>query len=122
MRMLPFTARIVEVIRSIPEGRLMTYGSVAAMAGNRRAARQVVRALHSLGESHGLPWHRVMNSERRISLPGDHGELQLGLLAAEGVEPGVGGRFDSALFVEVSEGSIEQPLEQVFPVQEEEQR
>ncbi|SDT50301.1 methylated-DNA-protein-cysteine methyltransferase related protein [Paenibacillaceae bacterium GAS479] len=107
--MQPFTARIVDAVRSIPEGRLMTYGSVAEMAGNRRAARQVVRVLHSMGESQGLPWHRVINSERRISLPGELGELQLALLAAEGAEPSLGGRFDANLMVEVQpdlEGAI----------------
>ncbi|MGN7453624.1 MGMT family protein [Paenibacillus pasadenensis] len=101
--MQPFTASVVQVVKAIPEGRLMTYGAVAAAAGQPRAARQVVRVLHSMGESQGLPWHRVMNAARRISLPGDGGELQLALLAAEGTEPGLDGCFDEARFMRADE-------------------
>ncbi|MBM3323411.1 DNA methyltransferase, partial [candidate division WOR-3 bacterium] len=46
----PFTTRITEVIKSIPEGRVATYGQIAAMAGDPRATRQVVWVLRSLSE------------------------------------------------------------------------
>ena len=94
--MQEFTQRVIEVIISIPAGRVMTYGAVAAAAGNARAARQVARVLHSMGESHGLPWHRVVNATGSVSLRGEGGELQRGLLAAEGVECGLNGRIDLA--------------------------
>jgi methylated-DNA-protein-cysteine methyltransferase related protein len=92
--MQPFTEKVIGIIASIPEGRVMTYGSVAAAAGSPRAARQVVRILHSLGERHGLPWHRVVNAAGAISLQGDAGELQRGLLAAEGIYEGLHGSID----------------------------
>lgn len=64
----------------------MTYGLVAAMAGNPRAARQVSRILHSLSRKHGLPWHRVINSRGTISLPrGDGYEVQREMLLSEGI-------------------------------------
>jgi len=63
-----------------------TYGQVAALAGNRRGARQVVRVLHSSSRKEGLPWHRVINSKGMISLTGEGFDIQRSLLEAEGVE------------------------------------
>lgn len=82
----PFTLRVMEVVRSIPEGRVSTYGTIARMAGNPRAARQVARVLHSLSRPEGLPWHRVVNREGRVSLaPHQGGERQRELLEGEAV-------------------------------------
>ena len=94
-----FTTRAVRAIRSIPAGRVATYGQIATLAGNPRAARQVVRVLHSCSKRERLPWHRVVNREGRISLPplGGH-EEQRALLLREGVEFGESGRIDLARF------------------------
>lgn len=82
-----FTQKVIDVIRAIPFGRVATYGGVAAMAGNRRAARQVVRVLHTSSRKEGLPWHRVVNREGKISLPEHNGyNRQKTLLIQEGVE------------------------------------
>lgn len=80
--MNPFTLKVVQIIRSIPPGRVMTYGQVARLAGNPRAARQVARILHSLSRTEQLPWHRVLNAKGEISLEGDEQQLAL---EAEGV-------------------------------------
>ena len=64
-----FTAEVVEIIGSIPKGKVMTYGGIARLAGNPRGARQVSRILHSMSRKYGLPWHRVINSQGKISLP-----------------------------------------------------
>lgn len=91
----PFTKRVIEVLGRIPHGRVATYGQIAALAGNPRAARQVVRILHSCSRSHNLPWHRVINTRGRISLaPGDGFELQRAMLSDEGVVFGIGDRID----------------------------
>ncbi|MBB6634346.1 MGMT family protein [Cohnella thailandensis] len=93
--MQPFTQRVVAVIRGIPAGRVMTYGQVAAAAGSPRAARQVVRILHSLSEKHGLPWHRVVNKNGEIAIQEEEGSYtQRLLLEEEGVSFGLGGRID----------------------------
>jgi len=77
---------VIEIIRGIPQGRVLTYGLVAAMAGNPRAARQVARILHSSSRKHGLPWHRVINSRGTISLPRGNGyEEQKEMLLSEGI-------------------------------------
>ncbi|MBN1685697.1 MAG: MGMT family protein [Spirochaetales bacterium] len=79
-----FTRRVIEVISSIPFGRVTTYGAVAAAAGNPRGARVVVWVLNSSSERENLPWHRVINSKGGISLkPGYGFELQKQLLESE---------------------------------------
>jgi methylated-DNA-protein-cysteine methyltransferase-like protein len=91
----PLTERILAVLRAIPKGRVAAYGQIAAMAGSPRGARQVVRILHSMGEKEKLPWHRVINSAGRISLPMDGpGGLQRKLLLKEGVSVDANGRVD----------------------------
>jgi len=77
-----FTFRAAELIRSIPKGKVATYGQIAGMAGEPRGAREVVKVLHT---QKNLPWHRVLAAGGRITLPGQGGALQRKLLEAEGV-------------------------------------
>ncbi|CAI9396210.1 DNA base-flipping protein [Bacillus sp. T2.9-1] len=83
--MKPFTKRVVNIICAIPKGKVMTYGQIAKIAGSPRAARQVVRVLHTLSEKYQLPWHRVLNSKGCIGLTGEHGQLQRRILEEEGM-------------------------------------
>ena len=81
-----FYQRVIDIIKSIPEGKIATYGQIAKYAGNPRAARQVAYILHSSSEKDNLPWHRVINSKGSISLKPRHGyELQKQMLEKEGV-------------------------------------
>jgi methylated-DNA-protein-cysteine methyltransferase-like protein len=71
----------------IPVGKVATYGQIAQLAGNNKAARQISRILHSSSEKYDLPWHRVINSQGRISMrPGDGFEMQKAMLESEGVQ------------------------------------
>lgn len=80
------SARIIGLIGRIPRGKVASYGQIAALAGAPNGARQVARLLHSSSGKHRLPWHRVVNSQGRISLPPGGGlELQKKLLEAEGI-------------------------------------
>ena len=84
--MEPFTERVVEIIKGIPEGKVMTYGQIAALAGSPRGARQVVRILHSLSEKYKLPWHRVINVKGEIVIKDyESRNLQKEFLESEGV-------------------------------------
>lgn len=81
-------AAIYRAVRSIPRGRVATYGQVALLAGMPGAARTVGWALRALAEkSHRrVPWHRVVGARGVISLgDGPSGQLQRALLRAEGV-------------------------------------
>lgn len=95
-----FTQRVLRVIQAIPEGKVLSYGRAALLAGKPRGARQVSRLLHSMSEKHGLPWHRVINAEGRISLEPSRGyELQKALLEDEGVEFSLSGRVDLSIYL-----------------------
>ncbi len=93
----PFTRKVIEIIQSIPPGKVTTYGIIALHANNHRAARQVARILHSSSRKHNLPWHRVVNKEAKISLrPGNGFELQKQMLEAEGIKFARNGRISFA--------------------------
>jgi methylated-DNA-protein-cysteine methyltransferase-like protein len=80
------TRRIVEQIRAIPAGFVVSYRDIAQASGLPNGARQVARVLHALAEKEGLPWHRVIRADGKIALPrGGLGELQAAMLRAEGV-------------------------------------
>lgn len=77
----------------------MSYGQIAGLAGNHRAARQVARILHSMSKKHHLPWHRVINAKGQISLPNEESyNEQLLSLENEGVEVEVNGFIDLAKY------------------------
>ena len=84
--MQPFSERIVKVIKKIPKGKVASYGQIADLAGNKKAARQVVRILHTLSAREKLPWHRVIGGKGTISLkPGQGYEIQRAMLLEEGI-------------------------------------
>lgn len=91
-------------MRSIPTGRVTTYGTVASLAGQPRAARQVGFALAAWGGSHrDVPWHRVLRSMGRGFAVVSAREpaamaKQRKLLEAEGVRFDAGGRVRLADF------------------------
>lgn len=85
---LSFKNAVIEIIKSIPHGRVTTYGTVAALAGSPRSAREVGYLLHSLTQKHNLPWCRVINKKGFISIRGNDinmKNLQKSLLEEEGV-------------------------------------
>jgi methylated-DNA-protein-cysteine methyltransferase-like protein len=79
----PNIQRIRSTILSIPRGHVSSYGAVARAAGIPRGARLVVR---TLGQSHGLPWHRVVAAGGRIAIPAEGGLDQRFRLEMEGVK------------------------------------
>ncbi len=92
--MTQFTEEVLVIIQRIPRGRVMSYGQVAKLAGNARGARQVARILHSMTQKYNLPWHRIINSEGRISIAGGLAKNQKELLQSEGVEVSEDGYID----------------------------
>lgn len=92
--------RIYAVVRRVPEGRVATYGQVAAVAGLPGHARQVGYALHASRPEDELPWHRIVNAKGEVSPrsePGYEG-LQQAMLEAEGIELGPTGKIDLKRF------------------------
>lgn len=78
---------IWQTVQAIPPGRVATYGDVARAAGLPGLSRFVGYALRQLAADTQIPWHRVINSQGRISLPaGSEGfQEQSQRLLAEGI-------------------------------------
>jgi methylated-DNA-protein-cysteine methyltransferase-like protein len=86
--MTQFKQTVLTIIASIPKGKVMSYGQIAAHAGSPRAARQVGGILRASSDSDRLPWWRVLNNEGRITIKGNWfatKELQKSLLEKEGI-------------------------------------
>jgi methylated-DNA-protein-cysteine methyltransferase-like protein len=85
--MTEFQEAILQIVRLVPAGKVISYGQLAAYVGTPRAARQVGWAMRSL-EGVDFPWYRVLNNEGRITIKGNKfhdAKLQRQLLEAEGV-------------------------------------
>ncbi|MCK5841885.1 MAG: methylated-DNA--[protein]-cysteine S-methyltransferase [Candidatus Sabulitectum sp.] len=94
-----FFKRVHGIVAMIPAGSVMTYGQIAAIAGNPRASRAVGYALRSALSGAEMPWHRVVNSKGEISLrntlQGDDDRcLQRILLESEGIVFTKSGKVD----------------------------
>lgn len=94
-----FTQNVLNIIRNIPEGKVMTYGQIAFIAGNPWGARQVSRILHSMSNKYDLPWHRVINSKGQISLQGDSFQQQKMLLIQEEINFSKDNRIDLSVYL-----------------------
>lgn len=77
--------KIYEVVKTIPRGRVATYGQVAMLAGNPRWARVVGYALHVNPKPGEIPCHRVVNREGKTSVAFGGGDMQRQLLEDEGI-------------------------------------
>lgn len=89
----PFAERVLGLVRSVPDGRVTTYGAVAALAGAPRAARGVGAVLSGMIES-DVPWWRVVNRHGSLTIPADLGlrALQRARLEDESVTFDADGR------------------------------
>lgn len=56
-----FSARVNALVSTIPIGKVMTYGQIAGLCGNARAAR-IVGGIAHFGDPE-LPWQRVVNAK-----------------------------------------------------------
>lgn len=86
------TRQILDVIRSLGPGEVVSYGDVAADAGAPGCARLVGRLLAAHADEE-LPWWRVVTSAGRL-VPGHEAE-HAAVLIEEGVTV-VGGRVRAA--------------------------
>ena len=85
---MTFDQSVYEYLKTVPKGKVTTYGMIAHAIGHPRAARQVGNALHRNPTPVIIPCHRVVNREGRLAPAFAFGgiEKQAELLRAEGVE------------------------------------
>ena len=75
---------MLSVVRRVPVGRVTTYGAVARLAGNPRAARAVGNIMRD-ARAPGLPYHRVIAAGGALGGYGGNIALKRSLLIAEGL-------------------------------------
>lgn len=103
-----FRAKVYLIVRQVPAGRVTTYGQVAEMIPPppgqspikfiQMRAQWVGRAMRYAPD--GTPWHRVINSQGRISLPAGSrpAAIQRKRLETEGVVFNRNGQVDLGRF------------------------
>lgn len=63
--MTSFQKRVYEIVRKIPKGKILTYKTVAKLAGNPRAWRAVGNILNKNQDSK-IPCHRVIKTDDKV--------------------------------------------------------
>lgn len=82
-----FERLVLDTVRLIPCGRATSYGAIARAVGYPNLSRMVGRIMGRLDAGHGLPAHRVVNSQGHLTAGdafGHAGEMEK-LLALEGI-------------------------------------
>jgi O-6-methylguanine DNA methyltransferase len=83
--MAAFRARVLAAVRSIPRGRVATYGDIAELAGAPGAARAVGNVMRECGDP-SVPCHRVVAAAGGLGGYGGLLDRKRHLLRAEGLE------------------------------------
>jgi methylated-DNA-protein-cysteine methyltransferase-like protein len=63
--MSKFKEKVIKAVKSVPHGKVASYGQIALMVGVPKAAQAVGNILHDQGED--TPWWRIVNNAGRIS-------------------------------------------------------
>lgn len=96
-----FFEKVYKIVRTVPEGKVITYGKVALLSGNPKAARQVGWALHVNPYPKVVPCHRVVNRfgevSRAFAFGGENAQKKL--LEDEGVIFDEKGRVKPCFFI-----------------------
>ena len=99
---MSFFERVYQIVKQIPYGKVMTYGHIAQLAGNKKMSRQVGWALHVNPDPEHIPCYRVVNRFGQVSkafaFGGENRQRQL--LEREGVTFNEKGCVNSCFFIE----------------------
>ena len=80
--MEPFFKRVYSIVEKIPYGKTISYGEIARLLGQPRAAKMVGWAMRCCPED--LPWQRVIMADGSIT-GGEYADTRRALLESEGV-------------------------------------
>src|SRR5277367_2054949 len=75
---------VYKLVKQIPRGRVITYGSLARALHLRGGARAAGRALAATPKGKGIPWHRVVGHGGKLLIREPYASLQRKLLESEG--------------------------------------
>ena len=87
---------VYEFLKTIPRGKVVTYGQIACFLGNKHLSRVVGNILHKNPDPANIPCHRVVNARGEVSQAYAFGgaEAQRRRLEAEGILFSPDGRID----------------------------
>lgn len=77
---------VYKYVKSIPRGRVTTYGEIARVAKLRGGAREAGHAMAATPKGQGIPWHRVVGYGGKLLIREPYSSLQRKLLTAEKIE------------------------------------
>ena len=108
-----YRERVYEIVRKIPDGRVMTYGQIAEILGEGYTPRTIGSVMHA-ADTEKIPWQRVINSQGacstgKLTMPIN---IQQKILEDEGIEFNEKGRCDLKIYLWSPDG---------FPAKEEAQ-
>ncbi len=88
--------KVYQLLKTVPRGKVVTYGQIAATLGNRNLARAVGNILHRNPDPANIPCHRVVNGKGQMAENFAFGGAvaQRALLEQEGIEFLPDGRVD----------------------------
>lgn len=88
--------KVYAFLKTIPKGKVATYGQIARYLGNRNLSRAVGNILHRNPDPANYPCHRVVNRKGRVAdnFAFGGGQAQRRLLEQEGIVFEVDGRVD----------------------------
>ncbi len=80
--------KVFAYLKTVPFGKVVTYGQIAKHLGNARLARAVGNALHTNTDFLGIPCYKVVDSQGKLSYNYADGgiETQKKRLEKEGIE------------------------------------
>ena len=104
-----YRERVYQIVRTIPRGRVMTYGQLAEILGEGYTPRTVGFVMHASSDK--TPWHRVINAQGacstgKVVLPHDK---QQRMLETEGVVFNERGRCDLKNYLWIPETENSKP-------------
>ena len=65
--MKSFREKVYEITRNIPKGKVATYGQIAGLAGNKKAARAVGALMRTNPDAPHTPCHRVVSVDGSLT-------------------------------------------------------
>ena len=82
-----FKEKVYKLVRAIPKSKVATYGQLAKVAGNPKAARAVGTLMRMNPDAPNTPCHRVVAADGSLTGYSGHGGLasKRKMLLAEGV-------------------------------------
>lgn len=84
----PFSDKVYDILRTVPKGKVATYGQMAKLAGSPRAARAIGMIMKENDDAPHTPCHRVVASDGSMhGYSGKGGVVgKKAMLQAEGVK------------------------------------